>query len=401
MGVRGTTTRRNWSYQPELYAPPRYRRACTYEAFIPARISGFSEPIAPDTAASVSDAESAVYSLNARARPALLPLARLLLRTESVASSKVEGLALDARELARAELKAEVGAKTSPTASEILSNIDAMEVAINTASQAGRVTKADILRVHRTLMSADSSQRVTGHVRDEQNWIGGNDYNPCGAAYVPPPPEFVDDLLDDLCAAMSADDLPPLVQAALVHGQFELIHPFWDGNGRTGRALIHVVLKRRGLASDYVPPISVVLAANKSRYIAGLTAFREGDTNRWVTQFATATTRAARLAEQYLQSVEALQSAWRTRLKDASNPRADSVAWQIIDELPGNPMITVPVAVAVTGKTKAVVNSALAALEECGVLVRLAGGNRNRAWEAKGLLDLLMDLEAARPRRRR
>jgi Fic family protein len=399
--VRGTTDRRTWTYQPELYTPPKYRRACTYDAFIPQKISGFSEPLTPDTAAAISDAETAVHSLNSRARPALQPLARLLLRTESIASSKVEGLAISARELARAELKAEVGAKTSPTASEILANIDAMEMAIDSATGDGRVTKRDVLQVHKTLMAQHSTQRVAGRVRAEQNWIGGNDYNPCGAAYVPPPPEFVAALLDDLCATMSADDLPPLVQAALVHSQFELIHPFWDGNGRTGRALIHIVLKRRGLARDYVPPISVVLAANKTRYIAGLNAFREGNTNGWLTQFAAATSRAAKLAEQYLGSVESLQATWRNQLETASNPRADSVAWQIIDELPGNPMITGPVAVALTGRTKAVVNSALGALEDCGVLMRVVGGNRNRAWEASGLLDLLTDLEAGRAVRSR
>jgi Fic family protein len=114
---------------------------------------------------------------------------------------------------------------------------------------------------------------LAGRIRTVQNWIGGNDYNPCGADFVPPP-EHVGDLLDDLCAAVNDDVLPSLIQAALVHAQFETIHPFEDGNGRAGRALIHVVLKRRGVATHYVPPISALFANSRQRYIDGLTAFR-------------------------------------------------------------------------------------------------------------------------------
>src|SRR5207302_3067265 len=135
-----------------------------------------------------------------------------------------------------------------------------------------------------------------------QNWIGGNDYNPCGADFVPPPPEFVPDLLLDLVAYLDSDDYSPLVQAAIAHAQFETIHPFADGNGRVGRALIHAVLRRRGLAPRYVPPISLVLATESRSYIGGLTAYRymgeptsaaaqEGVAN-WMGTFASATARA-------------------------------------------------------------------------------------------------------------
>src|SRR5690606_24916692 len=110
-------------------------------------------------------------------------------------------------------------------------------------------------------------------------------------------------------------------QAALVHAQFETIHPFDDGNGRTGRALIHVVLRRRGVAPDYVPPISVVLAAARDRYIAGLTRFRGDGVVEWIEQFAAATVHAANLARRYLGRVEALMEEWRERLRAAAAPR--------------------------------------------------------------------------------
>ncbi len=389
--------RSTWKHDPFLYAAPRYRRACSYDAFVPDPISEFVGSLSSDTAAMVSEAEAAIHALNARARPALAPFARLLLRTESIASSKVEGMQLDGRDLARAEARVDAGGKAGPTAREILANIDAMELAIDQASSTREISIEDIANIHRVLMAGVPNSQIAGRIRATQNWIGGNGYNPCGADFVTPPPGEVPRLLADLCVAMTEDNLSPLVQAALVHAQFETIHPFLDGNGRTGRALIHLVLRRRGLAPTYVPPISVVLAANKSRYIGGLTRFRDDDVDGWITDFASAAAQGARLANSYLGAVEDLQERWRAQLRTALDPRADAAAWRVIDVLPAHLVVTLPVAVAAVGRTKAVVNQALGQLERAGVLQRLSQGERNRTWEAAGLFDLLTGLERGEP----
>ena len=392
--MRGTLVRQTWEYDPARYAPPRFRRACQYESFIPDELTAFDAQFSADLTGVVSDAETGVHRLNAHALPALAPLARLLLRTESIASSKVEGMQVNARDLARAEARLETGGKAGSTAAEILANIDAMELAIHRAAGSSAVTVPDLVNIHAALMASAPNQHVSGLVRTEQNWIGGNNYNPCGASFVGPPPQEVARLLDDLCHAINDDALPPVIQAGLVHAQFEAIHPFLAGNGRTGRALIHVVLRRRGLTQLYVPPISVVLASDKGSYIAGLNDYAKGDVEAWLTVFAAATAQSASLASRYLVQVQALQDHWRAMLRTAANPRADSVAWAIIDVMPAHPMISVPVAVAATGRTKAVVNDALVQLEAAGVATRASQGNRNRIWEAAGLLDLLADLEA-------
>jgi hypothetical protein len=122
----GTLVDRTWEYDPTLYAPARYRRACGYQAFIPSQLAELRLHLSGTLAGVVSDAEDAVRSLNAAARPALAPLARLLLRTESIASSKVEGMQVDARTLARAEAKADTGGKISSTALEAVVKVSAL-----------------------------------------------------------------------------------------------------------------------------------------------------------------------------------------------------------------------------------------------------------------------------------
>jgi len=214
---------------------------------------------------------------------------------------------------------------------------------------------------------------------------------------VPPPPEEVAALLADLCDAVNDDVLPPLVQAALVHAQFETIHPFDDGNGRTGRALIHVVLRRRGVAPAYVPPISVVLANARDRYIDGLTRFREDGVGEWVEHFAAAAAGAAHLAKAYLRAVQELSVHWRAQLAAGAAPRAGAAAWAVIEILPAHPMVTGAVAAAATGRSRAPIYQALRELETAGVLMPLSASKRNQSWEAVGLLDLLAGLEAGEP----
>jgi Fic family protein len=343
----------------------------------------------------VSEAEAAIRGLNDTARPGLAPLARLLLRTESIASSKVEGMQLDVRELARAEARLEVGGKAGGTAVEVLANIDAMDLAVHEAAAVERFSVNEIVAIHRRLIEHAPNARIAGQIRTRQNWIGGNDYNPCGADFVPPPPEYVAALLADLCHAVNDDLLPPLVQAALVHAQFETIHPFEDGNGRTGRALIHAVLRRRGVAPTYVPPISVRLATARDHYIAGLIGFRADRVGEWIEQFATTAADAAHLATAYLRAVVELGAWWRAQLTaSATAPRADAAAWAVLEVLPAHPIISAPVAAAATGRSKPSIYQALRELQGVGVLAPLSESPRNLSWEAVGLLDLLAGLEA-------
>lgn len=390
----GQLERRTWQSDPTLIAPARFRRACAYDTFIPRRLIDLELSVPGDIAGLISAAESEIRALNDVSIPTLDPFARLLLRTESIASSKVEGMHVDARSLARAEVELDTGRRVSRTVAEVIGNIDAMQLAIEDAIAEPRLTIDDIVRVHRALMQKSDRPGIAGQVRTEQNWIGGNDYNPCGAQFVPPPPELVPGLLRDLVEFCNDDALSPLVQAAIAHAQYETIHPHVDGNGRTGRALIQIILRRRGLAPHYVPPISVVLAANKERYIEGLEEYRSEGFSRWLEIFSTSAARSAQLASTYLREVANLQDRWRTRLERHGRVRRDAAAWQLIDALPSTPILTVAVGVARIHRSKPAVNAAVDQLVEAGVLAPISQSSRNRAWEAVGLLDLLSQLEA-------
>lgn len=167
---------------------------------------------------------------------------------------------------------------------------------------------------------------------------------------MPPVPEDqVRPLLADLCEFIERDDLPALVQAALVHAQFETIHPFVDGNGRVGRCLIHVVLRERGLAPHYVPPVSVALAANPVEYIDGLTTYRADRVEDWLTIFVRATDASVRAAEGLARQIERLQEKWR---EQTDHPRAGSAHAKLIEALPIHPVLDVTSASRVIGSSE-------------------------------------------------
>jgi Fic family protein len=393
-------------WMPELSSglPRSARRGCDYEAYVPDTLVGRRFALGGETATDVAEAERAVERLNARARGLVdsEAIARLLLRAEAVASSRIEGLEIGGRRLLRAQAALVAGDEPSDvTAIEVLNNIEALRWAVDTLSSSDDITVDSLLQVHERLLRGTTIQRYGGQIREEQNWIGGSSYNPCSAAFIPPPPDRVRALLEDLCAFCNDDDaLPPVVQAAIAHAHFETIHPFADGNGRTGRALIHVLLRRRGLAPVVVPPVSLVLATWSQDYVNGLMATRYrgaadspeafAGVDAWIGLFAVAMRRAVADAERYEERVAEVQDQWRQRL---GGVRANSAAALLIDALPGAPVITVQTAAELVGRSVQAVNQAVARLEQAGVLRQTSLGKRNRAFEAPELIEAFTALE--------
>ena len=384
----------------------RDRQGCDYDAYLPDPLAGWSLTLAADVAADLADAEAAIRDLNqaGTTHVSLEGLARFLLRAESVASSKIEGLDAGARRLVEAEaLLAEGGKAADRVAVEVLGNIASMESAIELADLERNITLTGLLGIHQILMERSPTPELGGVVRAEQNWIGGSSYNPCSATFVPPPAEFVEDLLEDLIGYVNGDEHPALAQAAIAHAQFETVHPFADGNGRTGRALIHIILRRRGVAPAFVPPISLVLAIWVDDYISGLTAFRHPHTadspersaaaNVWLRSFAGATLRACMDAQAYATDIDTLVDDWRSAL---GTVRKDSALDRLLGVLPGVPLLTVESAARMIDRSNVAAGSAVNRLVDVGILVqRNIGKQRYRIFEAPKVLELFTTLERA------
>jgi len=394
--------RRQWPGNPD--APSRRARApCDYEAYGPDLLMGRRFTLEGDVAADVTAAETAITRLNmgAAALADTEALARLLLRAESVASSRIEGLEIGARRLLRAEAAQQLGERAGDVmATEVLSNIDAMSAAITEIGTGDPISVTTLLTFHQRLLGNTRQAPYAGRLREKQNWIGGSEYNPCSAAFVPPPPELVPALMDDLCAFCNGDMLPTVAQAAIAHAQFETIHPFSDGNGRTGRALIQLVLRRRGLATRILPPISLVLATWAKDYVDGLTATRyaglatgqdaQAGLNVWVGRFAGACIRAVDDASSFEQRIEAIQDQWRTQL---GSIRRNSAADLLIKSITGAPVLTVGGAAALIGRSYPQTNTAIERLVSARILAQVTVGRRNRAFEAPAIINAFTDLE--------
>ena len=395
--------KRRWATDVASGLPRRDRATCEYEAYIPDPLVGRPIRLDGDVAADVADAERAIAQFDTRGNgaggyggtcPTTAP-SRVRCIVEDRGSGGW-GSPVASREAAQA-----LGDEPNDvTANEVLGNIQAMTWALETVGEGDDITVDTLLEAHRRLLEGTRVEEHGGHERDEQNWIGGSSYNPCSAAFVPPPPEHVKRLLEDLCKFANSDDLPAVAQAAIAHAQFETIHPFVDGNGRIGRALIHLILRRRGLAVRVVPPISLILATWSKDYITGLTSTRyigsptsppavEG-MNSWIALFATACRRAIRDAMEFEEHVTHLQEEWRDRL---NGPRSGSAADLLIRTLPGAPIVTVSGAAELIGRTFQATNQAITRLVGAGILAQVNVGRRNRAFEAPELIKTFTDLE--------
>lgn len=374
-----------------------------YRAYIPDRLAGHPLEIAGDIAADISDATAALSRLDAGASGLTNTetLARLLLRAESIGSSYIEGLEISPVRLLRADFaRAEGSEPADATANEVLANVDAMMYAVEHACEP--LTLTGIKAIHRRLLGRTRLRDIAGVFRTKQNWIGGSEYDPLNADFIPPPPHVVEELLDDLCRFANDDVLPAIAQAALTHSQFEMIHPFADGNGRTGRALIHMVLQRRGLATRVLPPISLVLATQSKAYRACLQGlpndgpFDAADAcdarDRWMGFFAASTTRAVADATAFADRIAKIQSGWSERL---SANRTHSGARALLGHLPSTPILTVQTATTLLKRSIPAAAQAVNTLVDAGILHAISDRKRDRIFEAREVIDAFVDLERA------
>ena len=372
-----------------------------YHPYIPDKLEEYEVLMEPSCATAVAHAQEALVDL---VRTGSLtdtePLARLLLRAEAVSSSRIEGLEMPAGRLLEYEELDRLGVehRLDSTEAQILGNLHMLVEDLDAIHPGHIFTVEDICSLNRTLLAGTRTAETGGVLRDAQNWIGGNRVNPVGAAYVPPEPEHVPALMGDLTAFLNTTELPPVAAAALAHAQLETIHPFADGNGRVGRALVHMVLRAAGLSRTTVPPVSLVLATDRERYIANLAAYRtesvaerRSAVNGWIEYFANAVSLACERAAGFEAQLEEIRDGWLSR----TSFRANSAGRLLIDLLPGTPAISIKTAQALTGRSYPAARSAVLALQEAGILHQNSKNRKSGIYVAHEVIDAFNAYERA------
>ena len=373
------------------------RKGTPYRAAVPPQIATMRLTFGDAVLAAAEDARAEVTRFDAElssmfgGEGEFAPLATVLLRTESSSSSQIENITAGARALALAEIGL---ARHGSNAELVAANVEAMQRAV---AEADRLTPASILAIHAALMH-DQPSADPGVFRTEPVWIGGAGAYPHGAQFVPPHHERIPDGIEDLCAFLGRTDLPLVAHAAVAHAQFETIHPFVDGNGRTGRALVHAMLRHGRATTRTTVPVSAGLLTDPSAYFTALTAYRAGDPDPIVTRFSEATFAAISNSRMLAAALKETDERWHAVL----SARSDSVAWRILPMLLAQPAVTSRLVQQRTGVSQPAVDRALRQLSEAGILSSKNehGAERRRdvVWRADEVITALDDF-AERARR--
>lgn len=371
------------------YTEPRHwtsadgRQSAEIDVYIPASIS--DKHVASASPADEAAAERAIHSL--RGQLALQPLAAILLRSEGIASSRIEGEVASTRRVFEAEYAPDD--VSDREAQRIVNSIRVMSDVIADAAQG--VGPQDFDRWHALLFEGVPVMFEPGVIRTRQNWIGTRTDTPVGADFIPAPPESLEQALSDLAGFVDRVDVAPLTQAAVAHAHFETIHPYPDGNGRIGRALVYRSWAYRGVTTEINPPISRILVENREAYIEGLTAYRDGDIDRWLRFFFEVVQSAVSYTHSLATRLEALAGEWMDRL---TGTHEDALGRRLVTDLSSRPILS---ASEVAERHEVTERGALAALDDLaqrGILTfrslrKAKRGRPAKVYEATELFSLL------------
>lgn len=381
-----------WEFNPDGLIPRKFRKyeKLPYQAAVVPEIANTARlDISNESLNVLVEASHEITRFDDELGFELAPFSAVLLRSESVASSKIENLSASAKAISLAEL----GDPSRRNANIIVANVAAMRAAINLAD---RLDADAILAMHKALLGKEDPDWA-GEWRREQVWIGGNDFSPHGAAFVPPHHTRVPAAIDDLIHFISDCDLPPLVVAAIAHAQFETIHPFPDGNGRVGRAIIHSILKARGLTRHVTVPVSAGLLADLNQYFAALTDFRNGNHEHIVTLIAGASFHAIANGRALSTDLHQLREDWSSKI----TTRRDAAVWKLIELILRQPIIDSELVQRELDIAPHNANTAIQQLVDIGSLVKVSGNYRNRKWSAPLVLEALDSFASRAGRRQR
>jgi Fic family protein len=365
------------------------RQAGDYQAAIPAVIADLDIAMPARILTDAEEASHEVARFDAELGNEIAPFYSVLLRSESAASSNIENLTASARAIAEAELLGDTGRRN---AAAIVRNTDAMKAAITLADQ---IDANAITSMHAALMQA-TDPKMAGRWRTEQVWVGGGTFGPRGADFVAPHHARIPGAIDDLLTFARRGDVPPLCQIAIAHAQFETIHPFTDGNGRTGRALIQAMLRNKRLTRHITVPVSAGLLIDTAGYFDALTSYRDGNPIPIIEKLASASMAAVINGRHLVFDLRSIRQGWNSQIA----ARRDSAVHRVADLLIRCPVVNARLLLRELGIPTGNARRYVDPLTEAGIIVEFTDRTRNRAWRAPEVLAAL-DGFAARAGRRK
>jgi Fic family protein len=360
----------------------------TYRAAIVPHIAEQRVGVSAAVAAEADEASTLLTRFDSELGASILPFASILLRSESASSSQIENLTSGARAIAETE----IGERDTGNASLIVRNVRAMQAALDLSDT---IDSASIIAMHAALLS-DHAPSITGSYRSEQVWIGGSSVSPHEATFVPPHHGRVEVAMADLLNFIERRDIPALTHAAIAHAHFETIHPFPDGNGRTGRALVQAMVRGARLTTNVTVPLSAGLLHDVSSYYSALDAYRQGDVDSIVSAFSDAAGFAVRNGRGLVADIGEIRGLWDDAL---TGLRSDHSARRIASLAIENPVLNAPLVQRRLDLSVAASYRALETLSERGILKPGNSRQRNRIWIAERVLTAL-DAFAGRAARR-
>ncbi len=358
------------------WGPREDREFTSFEAYLPPMIAGLRVEISQHLAAQCESALNEAVRLDAEHGSRLRPLAGMMLRTEAIATSKIEDETATTEEYIRAMY----GNMSNRSALAMVRATDAIDHIVDHG-----VNDDSLLVGHRKLMGPPNPLKPdSGEYRSVQNWIGGSDYSPRDALHVPPPPHMVHPLMEDLMVFASRDDIPVVPQAAIMHAQFENIHPFTDGNGRTGRALISALMRQRGFTQHVTIPVAAALAAQREDYFSTLWKYRDdGDAEPVISMIAASVRLTSEESRVTAERLEQMPQEWH---EQASHPRQGSAGAKLLEQLTERPILSAQEVEEITGASERSASRAVTRLEEAGIIHEVTGRKRNRVWVASEVI---------------
>lgn len=373
-----------WHIDPDerigLSKTARRKIGSTYRAAVPLTISGLPLSFSQDINDRIVDITTMLTRFDAEQRARGYDLPTLLLRSESAASSQIENLTSSVRNVAIAEISDQ-----APKNAQLVSgNIAAMKRALLTD---GDLDIDSILAIHRVLINR-CGQTFGGALRDEQVWMGGSAFSPHGALYVPPRAERVPAYLDDLVAFARRADVNSVAKAAIFHAQFETVHPFIDGNGRCGRALVHKMLKDEGLLGQTTLPVSAGLLHNIDGYMASLDAYHDGGYEAPVAQLLDALEIACVVGKMAAKRLDGVIEMWSSALTQ----RKGSSIYRLIDVLVKQPVVNRSYLADRLQITTRAASSLISTACEHGMLRPVSKSQRATFYQSDDVIEVLEDI---------